>query len=313
MSPKRVLLASGGYDHTLRFWDAQSATCIRHAQHNEGQINSLAATTDKELVAVAGYAHIRLYETHSTKATHDFAFDNLGRNVTGVGFQEDARWLYSSSEEGAVRIFDLRTNASATPTKYCKQSAPINCIVLHPNQTTLFYGDQDGIVHCWDVRSDHVVQYLPERDSSIQSVDMDPEGVYLACVTSRGSCQLWSLTGHDPTVPRILATAKSIWPVHSRYALSCRFSPDSTLLATTASNGIASVWRTADCSLQAQLNHESPYWVWDTAFTADSQYIFTASSDAILRLWNIDDASVRKEYHGHQKAVVAIVFKDDIC
>lgn len=39
-------------------------------------------------------------------------------------------------------------------------SAPVNCLCLHPNQSELIVGDQSGIVHLWDLRSDHNEQLV---------------------------------------------------------------------------------------------------------------------------------------------------------
>ena len=37
----------------------------------------------------------------------------------------------------------------------------------------------------------------------------------------------------------------------------------------------------------------------------------TASSDNMARLWAVDTGEVKKEYSGHQKAVVCLAFRDE--
>jgi hypothetical protein len=32
--------------------------------------------------------------------------------------------------------------------------APVNAVVLHPDQTQIMVGDQSGIIHMWDLRTD---------------------------------------------------------------------------------------------------------------------------------------------------------------
>lgn len=39
-------------------------------------------------------------------------------------------------------------------------TAPVNCVCLHPNQAELIVGDQSGVIHLWDLRSDHNEQLV---------------------------------------------------------------------------------------------------------------------------------------------------------
>lgn len=41
-------------------------------------------------------------------------------------------------------------------------SAPVNCVKLHPNQTELVVGDQSGVIHLWDLNTDHNEQLVRE-------------------------------------------------------------------------------------------------------------------------------------------------------
>ena len=40
--------------------------------------------------------------------------------------------------------------------------------------------------------------------------------------------------------------------------------------------------------------------------------LFSASSDNVARLWNVETGEVKREYSGHQKAIVCLAFKDDM-
>ena len=39
-------------------------------------------------------------------------------------------------------------------------SAPVNCVCLHPNQGELIVGDQSGVIHLWDLKTDHNEQLV---------------------------------------------------------------------------------------------------------------------------------------------------------
>lgn len=55
-------------------------------------------------------------------------------------------WCNRSSSFQCQRIFQV--------------TAPVNCVCLHPNQAELIVGDQSGVIHLWDLRSDHNEQLV---------------------------------------------------------------------------------------------------------------------------------------------------------
>ena len=57
-----VVLATAGYDHTVRFWEATRGICYRTLQYADSQVNKLEITPDKRYLAAAGNPHIRLFE-----------------------------------------------------------------------------------------------------------------------------------------------------------------------------------------------------------------------------------------------------------
>ena len=42
VSTDNVILATAGYDHTIKFWSAHTGVCTRTLQHPDSQVNSLA-------------------------------------------------------------------------------------------------------------------------------------------------------------------------------------------------------------------------------------------------------------------------------
>lgn len=72
------------------------------------QVNRLEITPDKQYIAAAGNPHIRLFEVNSNNQQPLTSYDGHTNNVTAVGFQCDNKWMYSGSEDGTVKIWDLR-------------------------------------------------------------------------------------------------------------------------------------------------------------------------------------------------------------
>jgi G protein beta subunit-like protein len=61
-----VVLATAGYDHTIRFWEATTGRCYRTLQYTDSQVNKLEITPDKQYLAAAGNPYIRLFDVNSS-------------------------------------------------------------------------------------------------------------------------------------------------------------------------------------------------------------------------------------------------------
>lgn len=250
-----VILATAGYDHTVRFWQAHSGICTRTVQHQDSQVNALEITPDRSMIAAAGYQHIRMYDLSSNNPNPIISYDGVNKNIASVGFHEDGRWMYTGGEDCTARIWDLRSR-NLQCQRIFQVNAPINCVCLHPNQAELIVGDQSGAIHIWDLKTDHNEQLIPEPEVSITSAHIDPDASYMAAVNSTGNCYVWNLTGGiGDEVTQLIPKTKI--PAHTRYALQCRFSPDSTLLATCSADQTCKIWRTSNFSLMTELSIKS--------------------------------------------------------
>lgn len=267
-------------------------------------MNALDVTPDKTMLVAGGYQHIRLYDMISN--TPVVNFEGVAKNITRVGFQEDGKWMFTGGEDCRVRIWDMKT-------QICKRAfdcqTPINAVALHPNQVEMAIGSYGGRVYLWDVKSDVHEQCVPEVDASVQDVAISPDGMFMAAVNNKGNCYIWSLTTSSEQQLSVLQPKQKI-EAHKRYALRCKFSPDSSLLVTTAGDSTAKLWKTPDFTLHRTLQTDNNGWVWDAAFSADSKHLFTASSDTKARLWNIESGEVELEYIGHQKPVTALAYRE---
>ncbi|GAB0094335.1 Protein LST8 homolog [Sergentomyia squamirostris] len=303
-----LTLATGGYDHTIKLWQAHTGICIRTMQHPDSQVNALEITPGRTMLAACGYQQIRLYDMISNNPIVNF--DGVTRNISSVGFEETGKWMFTGGEDHYVRIWDMTSNNPV-----CKRMfdcmAPINSVCLHPNQVEMAIGAQNGGVYLWDVKSDAHEQLIPEVDASVQSIAISPNGLLMAAVNNKGKCYIWSLNSTSSSKLSVLQPKHKL-DAHKKYGLKCKFSPDSNLLLTTSADGTAKLWNTSDFTLHRELRIDTKRWIWDGSFSADSQYLFTASSDGLARLWNISKSEIDREYIGHQRAITALAFRDEV-
>lgn len=198
-------------------------------------------TPDKNFLAVASYQHIRMYDLKSNAIMN---YESISKNVTSLGFQENGKWMYTGGEDTKARIWDLRTTNSPAAKQF-QACGPVTCVRLHPNQGELFIGDQKGAIHRWDMKTDNSDRFvnllffskywsncnrlfqIPEPDTMILDIAIDPDGTHMAAVTNKGRCYIWGLKTEEKDEPTQL-TPKQKFDAHKRHILRCKFSPDST-------------------------------------------------------------------------------------
>ena len=186
-----MVLATGGYDHTVRIWDASSGVCYKSFLHADKQVNSLCVTADKNFVAAGGNPAIRWYDVNAKGAEPLLSFAGHTSNVMAVGAERSARFLFSCSEDGSIRIWDPRAGA-ASVREYDARRA-VNSVALHPNQGELISGDHSGAVRVWDLVANKCSSELvPEGDTPVSSVSIAADASLVAASNYNGTCFFWA-------------------------------------------------------------------------------------------------------------------------
>jgi G protein beta subunit-like protein len=305
MPSPSVVLATAGYDHTVRFWEATSGICYRTLQYADSQVNKLEITPDKHHLAAAGNPHIRLFEVTTNNPQPVLSFDGHTNNVTAVGFERDSKWLFSGSEDGTVKLWDVR--AQGCQREY-ESRAAVNTVVLHPNQGELLSGDQNGNIRVWDLTASACsCELVPEVGTAVRSLSAAADGSLVVAANNNGTCYVWrlqrgtQLTTHFEPFHKLQA--------HDGYILKCLISPDGRYLVTTSSDSTVKLWNLDGFTLERTLQGHQR-WVWDCVFSVDAAFLVTASSDATARLWEVASGEAIRVYSGHHKAAVCCALND---
>jgi len=301
MPAASVILATAGYDHSIRFWEAPTGRCYRTLQYNESQVNCLNITPDKKVLAVAGNPHVRLYEIATSNPNPVTSFDGHTGNVTAVGFQKDRKWMYTGSEDGTVKIWDFRQPCYQRD--YQSKSA-INTVALHPNQAEIISGDEDGTIRVWDLTANQCsYELVPDGKTAIRSITIASDASLVLAANNRGTVFAWKLgKGSFEAIHKIDA--------HATYCLKALLSPDVRYLATASADKTVKIWNVEKGFVldKTLVGHQK--WVWDCGFSADSAYLVTASSDRTAKLWDLKSGETILDYTGHGKALTCIALND---
>ncbi|KIY43627.1 WD40 repeat-like protein [Fistulina hepatica ATCC 64428] len=305
-----VILVTGSYDHEIRFWEAWSGICSRTISRagESGQVNRLAISPDKRFLAAAIHKKINIYEIASTSSKPLTTLEAHTNNVTSVCFHSEGKWLVTGSEDGTIKIWDLRRTGLVH--RNYDNGSPVNDVVVHPNQGELISCDQAGSIKQWDLGENLCYHELtPDAEAPIRSVTLASDGSLLVAGNNKGRCYVWKVND-DPELPRFQAVTK--FTAHEKYLTRCLLSPDTKYLATCSADRTVKIWSiSSDYTFHQDkvlVGHQR--WVWDCAFSADSAYLVTASSDHSARLWEMASGATVRQYSGHHKAAVCVALHD---
>jgi target of rapamycin complex subunit LST8 len=303
--------ARAGYDHTIKFWEAPSGICIKSLNHPESQVNKLEISPDKTHIAAAGNPSLRIFDIATGTAT---SYEGHTNNVTAVGYHRDGKWFFTGSEDGTIKIWDVR--APGCQREY-ESSCPFNSVALHPNQAELISGDRDGNIRVWDLKQNACsAELVPDGNKAIRCVSVAHDATLLAAANDQGSVFVWRLgSQQDASNPKSDDRSTKFEPLqklqaHSTYITKCLLSPDCKRLATTSSDHSVKIWDTANNFREEKTLSGHQRWVWDAVFSADSAYLVTASSDQTARLWDVAQGETIRHYTGHHKAVICVALHD---
>lgn len=284
-SPDGRFLASGGLDHTLRFW-RRDGTLLDTISIEEGAVFSVDYAPDGEQL-VMGMAHgVGLWSV--TDQQLEVLEEHQGL-VWFATFDAQGELFVSGSQDGTVGLW---ARDGRFLRRFEGHAGPVYGADISPDQRLVASASTDGTARIWN-REGQVEAVLSGHDGVVWAVAFSPKRDRIVTTGQDRTVRLWDLegtllktmTGHDG----------AIWGV--------TFSPDGTFLVSTSVDGTAKVW-SPDGTLLESLNSHSGV-IWGVDVGQDSE-IATASQDQTIRLWQLP--SLKKTLYESEGGITDLAF-----
>ena len=239
-SPNSKLLATGGFDGSVRLWETATGHSVRVIQPNKSIITAIAFSPDGSLLAGAvADDTIRIWDvvSGSQKQTVE-----AQQTTMSLAFSPDGKRMARSSLGLPTELWDTHTwhrIGSITPPKVGSTLS----LAFSPDGKYLAGGNDDMTARIWDAKSGKEIHVFKGHWGNVMAVAFSPDSKTLA-TGGDFSIKFWDMaTGQNiGTITPKDRDPKHDSPGTGTMVYSLAFSPDGSLLAVGALDGIVDLW-----------------------------------------------------------------------
>jgi WD40 repeat protein len=328
-SPDGSLLASGGWDGTVRLWNPRDGTAISVLTGHAGPVRSVAFAPDGTFLASCGRDQtIRLWDTVA-RTSAGVLLGHPG-TVLAVAFAPGQPLLASADDEGTIRLWNLLDG-----TELDELADDARSLAFSPDGRTLASAGRDGKIRLWRP-GDHAHSTIGAHTGPVLSLAFAPGRPLLASTGDDGSVRLWNpLDGTQiDELPdnarslafspdgRVLASAGHVagvvlWDLENRPRSSqldgarrshgLAFAPDGTQLASANDAGDVCVYDLGSRADPTPLvGHTCE--ILSVACSPDGALLATGDVDGAIRIWETTRGALVRRLVADREWVRSLAF-----
>ena len=335
-------LVSCGWDHTVRFWDLDSASASGPIiQGHSNMVTSVAFSPDgKSIVSGSGDSEVRLWGVDGSAGR--VLRGHEGR-VTCVAFSPDGCRIVSGGNDTTLRLWKM--DGSADPVIMRGHSKMVTSVAFSPHGKVIASSAYDATVRLWSSGDGTLRQTMNGHKNLVSSVVFSPDGSTLVSGGKDGTLQFWSLA--DDTV---LPEPVRVWSREKEWFRSVTFSPNGELIVSGSckdkdkistnnksqrfktqkdkdkistndkdqtfnnkdqlfeEDHLVRLWKKDGSLIFTKAGHER--WITSVAFSPCGTFIVSGSLDNTIRIWNTD-GSKGPTLKGHANVVSCVAISSE--
>jgi WD40 repeat protein len=325
-SQNAAILASGGYDSSVRLWNGQSGQLLKTLQGHTNWVLCIKFSPEGTILASGSDDQtVKLWDV----CTGRLANTLLGHTgwVRCVDFSRDGKLLASSSDDRTIKLWNVdrpesgsdEYRADSLSGSICKtlegHTNGVWSVAFSPDGTLLASGSVDRTVKVWDVRTGAIVRNLEGHSNWVRCVAFSPDGTLLASASYDSSVKLW-----DARTGELVLTLEG----HTSGVWSVDFSPDGTLVASGSYDKTVKLWDACTGELLKTLEGHT-HGVWSVAFSPRAKLsqksatplqkqdliLASGSYDRTVKLWDVCTGQLLKSLQEHTSWVWSVRFSPD--
>jgi len=280
ISPDGKILATGGEDKMIYFWDIQSGE-LTGSIENYFAIRALQFADNDNILAACG-PDVKLMDK-SGKLIRTFG--GYTTDIWSLSYHEASHRLSAGSYSKSIRVWDINSGKTVlTLEGHEKSCLPVS---LSPSGELIASGSLDKSVRLWDVKTGNQKNKHELHSENIFAIDFHPSGRYVASASADKTIRLWNVnTGNF----------FKTYVGHTGAILDICFSADGNHLISCSADHTVILWETATGNkLYCFTGHEDM--VNAVLFGPDGKYFVSVSDDRTIRIWPLHRRCFVEFYH----------------
>ncbi|MGW6424342.1 toll/interleukin-1 receptor domain-containing protein [Nocardia sp. NPDC055053] len=273
----------------MRLWDAATGTRIdRVFEPTPLALRAVFGPDGRRIAGTTPDNAVQIWDTDTGKSAAPPLTGNRD-TVNSVAFSPDGRSVVAGGKDGTIRWWDVAGGRTA---EFTGHDGPVYSVAFSPDGRHIVSGGEDTTVRIWNVESPtDPPETLRRHSYPVKTVAWSPDGGRIAS-GSNGSPKAAEMAP-ELGAPLLLWDADTRQLIgtplvgHDGLVNSVAFSPDSTKLASGATDNTIRLWNAATGSAEGTPLPGHAGWVMGIVFSPDGHRLASTAWDGTLRVWDL--------------------------
>jgi WD40 repeat protein len=295
-SPDGKLLASGSQDKSVIVWMVKDGTEVtRFKEHTTPVLTLAFAGSGRQILSGGGGSdpkdakpidcELRLWEVETGNETR--TFPGHSKPIVRVAVSPDGLRAYSSSQDGTLRLWDMKTHKEAAPSIAAQGTAPFQAVSFSADgsRAVAAAGPQ---IYLLDTATNRVLRIIPQ-EIAVADLALFPDGLRVL-FPQHNTLRLWDMVEDKEVRPQF---------GHQAGVQSIDFSSDGRYLISGGKDKAVCVWDFEKIQNVRTLHHDNS--VVSLAVTPDLRFIFSSalrspSNNPPIREWDFESGRTVRDF-----------------